>query len=174
MVERPSNVAAMQGRKPPHGVQGLPATLPATPISGRLLAAISATADPHPDVGPPQGYDRDVQAEARRVLAIVEPFAAPVFEAAVRAWLAPVLGAVRNPQGDAAMTAWFPGLMLAVGQLEAGAFTIETQRAALQTFDFFPSAADVYRVVSGPAMVIRRRVQVLRRIVDAPTTKNGA
>jgi hypothetical protein len=70
---------------------------------------------------------------------------------------------------DADFAAWCAGVALAVGHLEVGAFTAATQRQALQTFKFFPSAADVYEILAPAAVEIRQRIYHLRRIADGPT-----
>ncbi|CAB4144547.1 hypothetical protein UFOVP469_36 [uncultured Caudovirales phage] len=133
-------------------------------VSRALADAYNATLNPHPDIGPPTLYDAIAQAEARRWADEMEPLTQPVSERTLREWLAPIPAVVRNEKTPEAIAAWLAGVIMAVGHLEAGAFNAATQREALQTFKFFPSASDVYDVVSGPAVGIRQRYAVLRRI----------
>jgi len=139
---------------------------PSPQVSRAMLQAYEDTRNPHPDVGPPTEYTAAVQAEARRALEVIAPFAVPVTESTLREWLMPIPSAVRNEKAPEAIVAWLTGVAMAVGHLEVGAFTAETQREALQTFRFFPSAADVYEVVAGPAVKIRERIRVLRIIAS--------
>jgi hypothetical protein len=115
-----------------------------------------------------------VQAEARDVLTDLEAFAAPVTEDVLRAWLAPIPMVVRNEKSPEMIGGWLAGVAMTVGHLEIGAFTAETQREGLQTFKFFPSAADVDEIVAGPAVKIREMVRCLRCIAEAPTLGGGA
>ncbi|MEJ0017518.1 MAG: hypothetical protein WDN25_13325 [Acetobacteraceae bacterium] len=132
----------------------LPEPMPAPRVSGALWEAFEATSRPHPDIGPPRAYSAPVQAEAR-------------------AWLLPIQAAVRNPADEDRLPGWVAAVLLAVGHLEVGAFTAGTQREALQTFKFFPSAADVYEILAGPAVEIRMRLRTLERIASAPAREEG-
>lgn len=154
---------------PSNAPPGLSAPLIPPPASTALADAFRATRDPHPDVGPPPAYPPAVQAEARKVLAAVRPYAQRVPDAVLRAWLAPIQASVRNPSDERRLPAWVAAVRLAVGNLEVGAFTEATQQHALQTFKFFPSGADIYEVLAGPAVQIRALIRTLERIVEGPT-----
>lgn len=142
--------------------------MPTFPMSEALERAYYATSKPHPDIGPPKVYPAILQEEAMRALMLLRGFADPVPENIARLWLSPIPNVVRDYRdsvGD-----WFAGVTLALRGMECGAFTETTQRAALRNFKFFPSAADIYDILSDPAWEIRHRVRVLNTIVKAPTS----
>lgn len=158
----------------PHEPNGLAPNLPEMTVSTRLSDAIQTLRRPHPDIGTPASYDATTQRHAAAALTRLAPWAEPVTEAVLRAWLAPIPLVVRNEKSPEAIAGWVAGIALAIGHFEIGAFNATTQREALQTFKFFPSAADVCEVVSPVAVHIRQTVRHLRTICEAPTTGSAA
>lgn len=152
-------------RKP----SGLMPSIAPIKTSFEFMAAYSATVKPHADVGAPQHYTAAVQAEARKILELLRPFGRPVADQTLRVWLAPIAGSVRNPKTADEIEMWLPGMMIAVGHLEAGAFNETTQRELLQSCPFFPAPADVYAIVSKPAVAIRQRIFYLEQIANGAT-----
>jgi hypothetical protein len=127
-----------------------------------LVRAYDETRSPY--LSTPTEYSPAARDAAKLALDRIRHFSAKVSDATLREWLAPIPAVVRNSKSEAEVLAWLHGVKLAVGRLEAGAFTAATQRDALQTFKFFPSAADVYEILAGPAVEIREHVAALRRI----------
>ncbi len=115
------------------------------------------------------GLPAVVKTAAREALETLLPYAEPVDRATVALWIAPILASVKNQRTGEAFAGWFGALMIAVGNLEIGAFTETTQREALGEIEFFPSASEIYGIVAGPAVEIRQRIANLRRIIATKT-----
>lgn len=81
--------------------------------------------------------------------------------------------AVTNPKPAEQITAYLAALMLALDGLPAGAFTEATQRDLLRRCTHWPSAAEVYAVVSPAAARIWEDTAGLHRIIAAPTKPEG-
>jgi hypothetical protein len=138
-------------------------------ISYPLARAVQGIVDPHPDAGTPKSYPMTVQAEARDAADMLEAFVANVPPNALMAWARPLGAAVRNPQSDQDFAAWLAAAAVGLSDYAAGAFSIETQRAALRQFKFWPSVADVAELVGPKSANLRTRHRALRKIADAAT-----
>lgn len=111
-----------------------------------------------------------LQADARRWLEALQPYAEPITEPVLRAWMLPLSAvAVNPPQTVQTANAWFTAAMLAVRGLPVGAFSEVTQRELLRTCSHWPSAAEVYAVVRNDAARIKMNVDGLKRVIAAPT-----
>ena len=118
-------------------------------------------------IGP---HPADLQAAAGRWLDTLRPYAEPITEPVLRAWMLPLAAvAVNPPQTQQAGNAWFTATMIAVKGLPIGAFSEATQRELLRRCSHWPSAAEVYTVVREDAARVRLEVEALERIVAAPT-----
>lgn len=158
--------------------EAIPAAFVAPDMTLTLSKAIESITDPHPDTGTPRTFPWPVQHEAREVGGVLRYAAAPVPEAHLRAWVMPSLVqaavAIGKTRTDDEVETWLAALQLGVGHLEVGAFTLETQRQALNSIKFFPFVADIYDIVAGPAVKIRTTFDALKRIVRAPSTQGAA
>ena len=97
------------------------------------------------------------------------PWSRPAPEQVVRAWVAPLIDAIRPDLDPDRLEAWFRALLIAVGHLEVGAFGPQTQREVLTRCHFWPTPAHVYDIVAPAAVRIRRDMAGLRRALAAPT-----
>lgn len=114
-----------------------------------------------------------VKRQAELVLEQIAPFGNPVSETEVRAWFAPIVLTVANPRPAEQIDAYIAALMLALAGVPAGAFTEATQRDLLRSCTHWPSAAEVYAVVSEAAYRIRENIAGLQRIIAAKTKTEG-
>ncbi len=96
----------------------------------------------------------------------------------VRRWLFPLNAAVRNPLSADDFNTRAAAIAVAVSDLPSCVFTAPSQREALATFQFFPSAADVRALLEPLANELRRPFYALRRIAmqgdDAPGNRATA
>lgn len=106
---------------------------------------------------------------ARNALQELEPFERPVTEQVLREWVAPIPLVVRNEKTPEALAGWFSGLLMAVERMPCGAFTRRSQRDAIQTFQFFPSVADICALLQPTVTEIRDRMRALRQIATEET-----
>lgn len=148
----------------------LPGDLPSLNPKHSLNAVLFVMLSPMSDgmhLGP---YSPEIRASAREAIARFEPYERPVTEKVLREWLAPIPQVVRNEKTTEALKGWMAGVMLALRGFPIGAFNQSTQRSALQTFQFFPSAADVCDVLQPTVTEIRDRMRALRQVAmeDAP------
>ena len=141
---------------------------PALPMSAQLFRAYEDTARPHPDIGQPKHYPDGVRVEASRALEALQPYVTAVSKRIIYSWLEPIPFAVRNARSNEEIAAWTQSVIMALSGIAAGAFTVETQREALQTFKFFPSASDISDVVSPTSLDLRIKAKILKRIADTP------
>ncbi len=133
------------------------------PLSGHYHAIESGA-------GYQPGYSNLIQIQARSALAMMSVILAPASERHLREWLLPIPSAVRNgARGPEETKAWFAAVALACSEVPGCLFNRASQVQALQTFDFFPSAADIYRLVAAEKARLTNRAYILRRIVEAPT-----
>lgn len=86
----------------------------------------------------------------------------------VRAWLLPINAVVRNPQGEDDFELKAATIAIACDGLPEACFTMETQRAGMKAWQFFPSAADVLGVLEPVAEGWRRKAAALRALRRAP------
>lgn len=104
--------------------------------------------------------------EARAVLATLAPTLAPASVALVRQWLLPIAASVRNPPGPAEAEARFLAVATACEDLPGVVFTKAAQRRGFQTWEFWPSAADVRAVVMECGKDALDRLAGLRRVAS--------
>lgn len=119
----------------------------------------------HADAGAPVPSPV-VKGEAKRLLEQLRPYGAPVTMEVIRLWVHPLTASVRNVRSIEDMADWWDAVFLTLRTLEVGAFTVATQRAALRSIKFLPSAADLYDFLGDPAFEIRRKLNVLSRIAS--------
>lgn len=104
-------------------------------------------------------------AEARRLAAGMAGAMAPVSLATLRAWLAPVNAASRNPQGREDFEVRVAGIHAVCDDLPAGAFTTDARRLLPA---FFPAGADVREAVAPGAGRLRAAHAALLRVAEPP------
>lgn len=138
-------------------------------VSPNLGYQIDLVRHPHPDAGAPKQFTAAVKAEARAAADAMAPLCAPVTMEALREWIRPIGAAVRNPPSQEDFAAWGAALVIACDDFAIGAFTATTQREALQTFQFWPSVADICGIVGGRSIALRGKLSALRRIADGET-----
>ncbi len=115
-------------------------------------------------------YTNLIQSQALEALTTMQPLLALPSERHLREWLLPIPAAVRNgARGQDETRAWFAAVALACSEVPACLFNRASQMQALQTFEFFPSAADIYRLVADEKAKLARRADILRRIMETPT-----
>lgn len=104
--------------------------------------------------------------EARAVLEVIAPTLAPASVATVRQWMLPIAASVRNPPGPAEAEARFSAVALACEDLPGAVFTKAAQRRGFQTWEFWPSAADVRKVLMECGKDALDRLAGLRRVAS--------
>jgi hypothetical protein len=115
-------------------------------------------------------YSAMVHAQAKRELDDLAPLLVPVSEQHLRQWLAPLpLGVSVGSRTEEQIKGWFAGVCLACAGLPASLFNRATQAEALRTFQFFPSAADIYQLVAEDKAKLAARAMILRKMLDTPT-----
>ena len=158
--------------------QAVPAAYVPPAMSDGLMKAISDMTDPHTDIGPPATLPARVKGEAIAVGDVHRHACQPVSPDRMRAWVMPIIASAFVSQGktrsEEELEIWLSALHLAVGHLEVGAFTIESQMEALASIRFFPFPADIYAVIAPRAVRLRDLFSVLKRIILTPTTAAGA
>lgn len=112
----------------------------------------------------PPALRPDQRNEVARGLAYLEAECRPPSATMLGAWLAPINAAVRNPQSREDLAVRVAAMVDLLGDLPAGAFTLEARRA--MRCEFFPSAAEVRKAVEPHARRLVARVEALRRMVD--------
>ena len=124
--------------------------------------------NPHPDVGRPRSFHSLAHREAGRLLQRMAPYCAPAGEAAVRAWVTPVLmatAAARDLAPEYAQ-ARIAGCVMACSELAAGAFTKEAQKDLLRTATFNPVPSEFYAALMPRSVELRTRQEALRYILS--------
>jgi hypothetical protein len=111
------------------------------------------------DAPRPPALTGSAAAEATRLANGMDGQLAPVTLTAIRAWLAPVNAACRNPQTRDDFEARVHGIHALCEDLPHGAFTGDARRALPE---FFPSAADVRAAVEPGARKLRATQTALR------------
>ena len=152
----------------------LPLPLVEPKLSPRLDHCVGQIDRPHPDIGAPRAWPAHVQAEARAVLEELRTRAKRVHPATIRLWAQPLAMAVRNPQSKEDRDAWCVVLALACQDYPEIAFTERTQRLALGEFQFWPSVADVVKLLAPVESRFRARLTALRTIAEGETEKPPA
>lgn len=108
--------------------------------------------------------------QTRMALDALEPLLVPVTERHLREWLAPIPVGTRNPgKTPSELLGWVGAVCLACAGLPASLFNRATQAEALRTFQFFPSAADIYQLVAEDKAKLAARAMILRKMLDTPT-----
>ena len=149
----------------PSSPRGLPALPPSGPsISPDLSAAVRRMIEA-PDA-PPIPITALVKSEAGKALERLDNVLAPMTADILRAWLTPVAMAVRNPPTRGDFEARFAAILAACADLPACACTGTSQREALASFAFWPSAADVRKLLSDACVDQRRKRAALRAIAN--------
>lgn len=144
--------------------------LPATPrpaMTRALAAAVEAIEKPHPDIPMRHAYPVEVIEEAKSLVSVLRADCQPVDAERLAIWLAPIMAALPNPIAPDAIKPWLGAVNIAVSDMEGCLFNVETQRSALRTWRFWPSAADVYAVLVGPQTQLRERVWALAMIAES-------
>lgn len=148
------------------GEDKLPALRPSPPPVSDGLAAWCA---PIEDGHQMPHYPSWLQEQARTALEAIEPMMVPVSERRLREWLLPIPSSVRNGGRNPDETKrWLGAVALAMADVPGCLFNRESQVAALRTFEFFPSAADIYQVIADDRARLTRRVLALRHIAEMP------
>jgi hypothetical protein len=108
------------------------------------------------------GYDEKfssgLREAARAAIEALKPFERPVTQEILFTWCDPIPGVVRNERSPEMILKWLAGLMVAVDGFPCGAFNRSTQKEALQTFQFFPSAADICQVLQPSVSRIQKQM----------------
>ena len=145
--------------------RGLPALSPAGPSLSPDLRAAVRRAIEAPDA-PTVPLTAMVKGEAAQALARFDRVLAPLTPVTLRAWLTPVAMAVRNPPTRSDFEARFAAILVACADLPDCACTGTSQRAALASFAFWPSAADVRSLLAGAVADLFRTRAGLRRVAE--------
>ena len=149
----------------------VPRRLPAQPeLSALLSAALRDVLTPPACIaGQRVTVPAPVLAEAEAAAAIYARLCAPAEPAALRRWLAPINAAVRNPRGTAAeFDLAVAAIAEACADIPASVLTQRTLREALQSFQFWPAAADVYALLSAHAAPLRATLRALTALQLEP------
>lgn len=138
-------------------------------ISWELRAAMSAVADPWPDIGVPTSFPPAVQADARSLLMVLDHLCVPAGADIVIAWVKPLLDGITagtrptQPEAKARLAL----IVLALQDLAVGAFTVEAQAEIARSETFTPSAAVLHQVLEPASTRLRSKQRTLRRIATA-------
>jgi hypothetical protein len=92
----------------------------------------------------------------------------PVSAEALMRWFAPVNIGVKNPQTKEDFLAKCQAFAVACSEIPARFLTDQTAREAMQKFSFFPSAAEVYALLSAHANPWNLRIYALDEIAKTP------
>jgi hypothetical protein len=107
--------------------------------------------------------------EAKALLAIFDQALTPAAPDLVKRWLLPIAAAVANSPTERDFAARAAAIALACVDMPIVAFTARAQREALQTFKFWPSAAEVCALLEEEAAPHRRhRLDVLKIVSVRP------
>lgn len=138
-------------------------------VSQRLASAMSAVLNPHPGIGSRvESLPAHTRVEARHALRRYEELCRPAGPAVVRRWFLPINGAVRNPLAPEDFESRAATVAALIGELPVAVFTVRTQRMAMAEFQFWPSAADVNKLLRGQAAPLIAHRDALKRLVIEP------
>ena len=146
------------------GAVTLPASMPDVPEpSPALLAAFEILLHPTMTSSDSEGRTweslREFPAQPARLRAEAEDLRAAIGEvrgsgeitrAHLLVWLAPIATVVRNPPQPEALTTFAVALELVLEDLPLRVLSLGSQIAAMRTWRFFPSAAEVYEFLAPP------------------------
>ncbi|MFC0407937.1 hypothetical protein [Roseomonas elaeocarpi] len=107
---------------------------------------------------------REAEIGADRFAALLRP--ATVAE--ILAWLMPINAGVRNVQGEEDLR--IASTAIAMLEIPAATLTVAAQRDALRTWQFFPSAADVAKLLEPVAMRWRRQMAACQEVARGAVT----
>jgi hypothetical protein len=144
-------------------------------LSPRLLAAIDAVLDPHPDVaGQRVTVPMHTMAEAQNAVRTYERVCQAATLQAFYIWLLPINASVRNPQErEKDFPAKAAVIATACSDIPSVVLTPATQREAMRTFQFFPSAADVYALLRPHAAPLHATRRALATITSDEPQASG-
>lgn len=158
----------------------LPARLLATPQPPRMSAALKLQVDTLRDGGSyiPPSYSGDtglVLASERPVfdpdaavaLRSMEQLCGPPDRWLIEAWLNRLSAGMKRPVSGAEIQLRTAAVCVACSGVPLGAWSHETVVEALRKFDWFPSAAEVFRLLEPHAKRILGERDALARIVEA-------
>lgn len=91
----------------------------------------------------------------------------PAHASVITSWLGKLSSGVNQAPSEEAMPVRVAGILTACAALPAGVWTEETLQHALRTFEWWPSAAAVYGLLSPYANKLRATRDALQRIVRA-------
>ena len=115
-------------------------------------------------------YSELIHAQVRREFDMLAPLLTPVTDRQLRLWLAPIPLAVHGgAKTEEQIIGWLAAVSLACAGMPASVFNRASQAEALRTFKFFPSAADIYDLLSADRSRLAQRATILRRILQLPT-----
>lgn len=118
----------------------------------------------------PSAVSAEVREQAVEALRAMEPVLAPITERQLQEWLLPIPASVRNGgKSVEEIKAWFAAVCLACDGLPASLFNRRSQADALRTFQFFPSAADIYTLLSEDKSKLTVRAFILGTILQCAT-----
>lgn len=148
-----------------------PSQFPAiSPELGRLVEARTDTDADSRDRAARYGSPPTPALIAEAEAAVPGFFAAlkPIDRDALVAWAEPINAAVRNPQGRQDFLIRVSTWAVSLADVPARCFTPEAQREALRTFQFWPSAADVYALLAPQSAMLKAAAQAVRDIANQP------
>lgn len=125
----------------------------------------------------PDALDEEGRAQARHALEVMGHALTPVTLVQFAAWLATINAMVSNPLPEDLLKMKARALHGAFAEEPAGAFTLETARAAGRRLKFFPAAAEVEEIVRPIANGLMRDEGYLRDLatrVPEPPRRAGA
>ena len=137
--------------------------------SPALARNIRAILEPHPDVMLPRHFTDAMKSESADVTAELEKFCAPVTMERLRRWLQPIGAQVAqapHPDSDD-YRAWLASAMLALDTTAIGAFNAETQKEALSQFTFWPSVAQIIKIVMKQSGAMKSQLFAAKAIANA-------
>lgn len=145
---------------------GLPVACNLYDVDDLLYGAILQLEEPAVPYATTEFSSR-IRDRARDSLKALAPLLMPVSKEIVTLWTTPLIAGAPNQRDPKQMPAWIEALMLAVADAPTGAFSVDTQRAALRTLTFFPSPADIWNVVKDDVACLRKRETTLRLIIGS-------
>lgn len=156
--------------RPASGAITTAAALKPPTLSPRLASALKDTLDPHPaTMGQTIALPVHTRMEAAAAAAKYADLCSPPTLERVMWWLRAINAAVRNPQPEEAFMAWAVTVAGVVcHDIPQATLIPATQREAVQSFAFFPSAADVYKLLRPHAAPLLAAKAALDRLAAAP------
>lgn len=111
---------------------------------------------------------QDVRDEARAALRLYEPMVRPASFDEVRSWMLILFGAVANPPAWDLFDAKVKVIESTCADLPAHAWSQGASTEALRTFKFWPTPADVHKLLLDRVRSFRDRVSALQDVASAP------